>query len=600
MKAHQPLFSNRKFVGVLVLLTLFAILYYNLSPFVSLDGWWHMKYGEYFLKNHKPVMTDPFAIQTAKKIFAPYPNLVPGILFLKIFERASFLGLNLFRILLFFTFICTLIFLVRKNSDVSRLLFQIIVLTFAMTGSVVLRPDLFNFLIFTLWIWGLEKLSQNPGNGKVFAGLILLELVWVNTHPLFFYYGWLIGLVYLGWMIAAARKKVFVTTEDRTGRKLHVFYFLAVGLAWLLNPLGWKAFSALIVNMLDSGYNPDSLRPFSDSLTALNTYGYFLIFIMYLLQRPWSLPIAKIEKYRTAVLLILVLLPALVYARCLPFPVIFVILLQGRGKTERLHPFKMFTIPIFSVLVIISCLLLVNERNQLVLPKLVGWVNAKLGVHIGIYYYAKGINVDKVNPEEYYQEIVILNRLAEAGNCTSNNLAIASGAVWFCPDKPFFWYGHAAVIDDRFPELRTFFSDLAKGNIGAMEHFLKKYQIRTVILTHCNPLYFKYYQQFHELFQLLYMDPDTSIFVRKGSVTARQKRKIKEFFGEFSANSTKQLHFSSRDPDMNYLYLWFSAEMTGNDGSWYRVQAWRYLSPGRILEFEKIVLPIIDSKRPNH
>ena len=597
MKTHQPLFAGRRFIYILIFLTLFAILYYNLTPFISLDGWWHMKYGEYFLKNGNPVIYDPFAIQTAKKIFAPYPNLVPGILFFKIFNQASFLGLNLFRIFLFLSFITTLIFLVRKNHYFPCLLLQIIILTYAMTGSVVLRPDLFNFLFFTLWICCLEKFSENPGSNKLFAGLILLEIIWVNTHPLFFYYGWFIGVVYFGWIIAAARKSGLISPAARTKGKLFIFYSLGIGLAWLLNPLGWKALAALIVNMLNSGYNPGSVRLFSDSLTALNTYGYFLIFIMFLFQKPWLLPIAKIEKYKYAVLFILVLLPALVYARCLPFPVIFIILLQGQGKTGRLHQSKILSSPVFSILVMAGCLLLITERNQLLLPRVIGWANAKLGVHIGLYYYAKGIGVSEVNPDEYYREITILNRLAEAGNCTSNNLAIASGAVWFCPDKPFFWYGHAAVINDRFPELRTFLYDLAKGNIGATEYFIKKYDIRTVILTYCNQIYFKRCQQFHENFDLLYMDPVTAIFVRKGSITDKQKQKIKEFFTDFLPTSTDSLRFSSHDRVMQYLYLWFSAEITGNDGSFYQIQARRYISLYHIRQFEKMVLPIIYSHR---
>ena len=597
MKIQQPLFADQKIAYVLVVLTLFAILYYNLTPFVSIDGWWHMKYGEYFLKNGKPVMDDPFAVQAAKKIFAPYPNLLPGILFLNTFNRASFLGLNLFRIFLFFSFIATLIYLVRKSHYFPRLLLQIIVLTYAMTGSVVLRPDLFNFLFFTLWIYGLEKLSQNPGNRKLFAGLILLELLWVNTHPLFFYYGWFVGLVYFGWMIAAARKDVSLSPEAGTNGKLFRFYFLGVGLVWLLNPLGWKALAALLVNMLNPGYNPGSVRPFADSLTALNTYGYFLLVIMYLFQKPWSLPISKSEKYRYVVLFSLLLIPALVYARCLPFPIIFIILLQGQGKTGRQHQLKMPRAAFFSILVIAGCLLLINERNHLLLPKAVGWVNAKLGVNIGLYYFAQGVGVTEVHPEEYCREITILNRLAETGNCTSNNLAIASGAVWFCPDKPFFWYGHAAVINERFPELKTFLFDLADGNSGAAANFIKKYEIRTVILTYCNPLYFKHYQQFHEIFDLLYMDPVTSIFVRKGSITIQQKQRIKEFFNAPLPRIADQLRFPNQDRIMEYLYLWFSAEMTGNDGSFYQSLARRQLSPERIRQFEKIALPIITSRR---
>jgi hypothetical protein len=600
MKTQQPIFGDRKFGYVLVLLTLFAILYYNLTPFVSIDGWWHMKYGEYFLENNQPVRYDPFAIQTAKKIYAPYPNLLPGILFLKIFSRASFLGLNLFRIFLYFSFIAALIFLIRKNHYFPGLLFQIIVLTFAMTGSVVLRPDLFNFLIFTFWIWGLEKLSQNPGHGKVFAGLILLELVWVNTHPLFFFYGWFIGMVYLGWMAATTRKSFSTTTKAGTRKKLLPFYFLGISTAWLLNPLGWKAFEALLVNMLNPGYNPGSVRPFAESLTALNTYGYFLIFIIFLLRKPWSLPIAKSEKFRYVVLFILLLIPALVYARCLPFPIIFIIFLQGQDKTERPQRSRMPNTVVYSVLVMAGCLLLVNERNQLLLPKAVGWVNAKLAVNIGLYYYAPGIGVNEVNPEEYCREISILNRLAEAGNCTSNNLAIASAAVWFCPDKPFFWYGHAAVINERFPELKTFFSDLAEGKSSATELFLKKYEVRTVILTHCNPLYFKYYRQFHENFVLLYMDQVTSIFVRKGSVTVRQKERIREFFGASLPRIADPPRFPDQDKNMEYLYLWFSAAMTGNDGSFYQSLARRYMAPERIRQFEKMVLPIIYSQRPGN
>lgn len=597
MKTNQPLFTDRKFAYVLVLLTLFAILYYNLTPFVSIDGWWHMKYGEYFLENGKAVTYDPFAIQAAKKIFAPYPNLIPGILFLKIFNRASFLGLNLFRIFLFISFIAALIYLVRKSPYFSGLLLQIIVLAYAMTGSVVLRPDLFNFVIFTFWIWGLEQLNQDPGRGKVFAGLLLLELIWVNTHPLFFFYGWFIGLVYLAWMAAAARENVLTATADRARGKLFLFYFLGIGLAWLLNPLGWKAPEALIVNMLNPGYNPGSVRPFADSLTALNTYGYFLIFIMYLFQKPWSLPIAKSEKYRYGVLFILLLIPALVYARCLPFPVIFIILLQGQGKTGRLHRLKMPRPAFFAILVMAGCLLLVNERNHLLFPKAVGWVNAKLAVNFGLYYYAPGIGVNEVAPEEYTREITILNRLAESGNCTSNNLAIASAAVWFCPGKPFFWYGHAAVINDRFPELKTFLYDLAEGNSSATGFFLNKYEIRTVILTYCNQLYFKRYRQFHENFDLLYMDPVTSIFVRKDSITVKQKQRIGEFFKAFLPRINDPLRFPNQDRAMGYLYLWFSAAMTNNDGSLYQSLARRYASPDRIRQFEEMVLPIIYSRR---
>ncbi len=82
----------------------------------------------------------------------------------------------------------------RRRVDPLPLLSAIALLVVAMAGMVVLRPDLFNYSFFVLWLIILERARRQPGRSGSLAALIGVEILWVNSHPLFFYYGLALGV----------------------------------------------------------------------------------------------------------------------------------------------------------------------------------------------------------------------------------------------------------------------------------------------------------------------------------------------------------------------------------------------------------------------
>jgi hypothetical protein len=588
MKRFLFLFQELKVHQFFAVFTLLAIVYFNLTPFVGVDCWWHMRFADYFLQNGRPVIYDPFAIQFSK-ILATYPDLFPGLLFWVIYKYYSYLGLNFLRVAIFSGFIATLLFLVRKRWSTYTIIFQIIVLALAMTGRVLLQPDLFNYIFFTVWIYVLEQIVAAPNKSTMaFVGLMLVEQLWVNSHPLFFYHGLFVAGVYLVWALVENQRNAAILADAKSTRKRLWFYTICLASCWLANPLGWRALESLFVNMLDPSFKTASTESFVASLPYANTYAYLLILPLFLLERPWRFRIARSSMVIHFVLLIIILIPALLYERCLPFLGIFLIIFQGRESESHL-PMPELLSRSFMVLVVLGCMLLIFERNFVFAPS---WV-AKLGLQMS-YFKQKGLSLGEIDPQENIREINILNQLAAAGNCVTNNLVISSDAVWHSPDKPFFMHGHAAVINARYKEMEAFLSSLASEDA---EHYMIDRNLQTLVLVNSNKMYLEHHKSLDKYLQLIYMDPFLAIYVRKGSITPEQRQRIKEFYATFRPGKMDVQRFSPEKQVMQYLLLWFSAEMTGNSGEFYWSVAERYLPAEALANFKEQVTPMIESAR---
>lgn len=574
MKSWKP-FKADTYIRLTAALTVFAATYFNLTPFVGVDCWWHMKFGEYFLKHGVPVWFDPFAVQ-AEKIIAPYPNLFPGILFVKTYEAFSFPGLNLLRIGLFSLFAGVLTLLAGKSSRPFSLFFQITVLVTAMQPRVILQPDLFNYLLFTLWLFLLFRIT-GARRFRFFplAGLLLLETAWVNTHPLFFYHGLFIAVVYL----------LLTLYRQKNSLNILLFCLLPLSIGWVfVNPLGTKALDSLLLNMLAPGYVPYSCESFSEALTYVNTHGYLLIFLLFFLQRPWGLPLSKHEKLTHFILFILLLVPALKYERCLPFPCIYLLILQA------IHPGFQRKPPggekgIYLALAISVSLFLIVDRTYLVSPAIVRATGLK-------HSYADwpGLGFADIGSQEPIREMIILNQLVEQGNCATNKLQIASTAVWHAPDKPFFMHGHAAVINARVDELRRFITNLATPQSRV---FLERYDIRTVILSQSNEMYLANHQEIDRNLTLIYMDPEISIFRRRDTLSAAQQERLSTFYTNFRPTILDRQRFNREEQILQFLMLWFSAQMTGNDGTHYLNTARKMAAPHYVSLFMEKMAPLL-------
>lgn len=555
-------------------LVLFACVYYNLTPFVGVDCWWHMKFAEYFLEHGTPVLFDPFAVQ-GERILATYPDLLPGMLMLGAYKAGSILGMNILRILVFSSFLMTLLLLVRKAWSGYTVLLQTAILTLSMAGRVILQPDLFNYILFALWIYLLDGIIFDGTRAALrLVGILLLEQLWVNTHPLFFYYGLGTAIVYFGWALAAGWRKWGGAVESTLPRRELCVCLAAICLSWLINPLGWRAFESLFVNMIDRTVSPFSMMSPLAFRDSINMYGYLAVVLLFLLEKPWRQGFSRLDGCIAATMAAVCCAPAIQYERSLPYMAIYLILLQRRHYSPAFTPMAHLRTVLMVCTVSASVFLIVGRG----FPQVVSNISAAVGFKM-MGSPLPGLGVTGIARQEPLREILILNQVAPPGNCITNIMEIASSAVWFSPDKPFYIYGHAALINARRRETAAFFSRVDSEDA---DRFVKKNDIRTLILRNDSDRYLSVCMTFRERWQLVYLDPLFAILVRKDALTGELNRRIAEFYRSYRPGLWDAQRFATNERIYQYFLLWFGAEVTGNDGSYYLSVAERYIDPEKL------------------
>ncbi len=177
------------------------------------------------------------------------------------------------------------------------------------------------------------------------------------------------------------------------------------------------------------------------------------------------------------------LLPALLYQRALPFVPIFLIVesalapeapLLSRRPGRRLWP---------QLLLAVLCIFLLLERTYLISPRWLGMFNRTLHAKLAEEYLPPGVGIMSILPEEHVREVEILKHLGCRGNFVCNHLGISSAVTWLARDLTPYWYGHAALINARSADLRSFLIALERRDGGTVERFLDRYRIEVIALT---------------------------------------------------------------------------------------------------------------------
>lgn len=555
-------------------LVLFAVVYHNLTPFISIDCWWHMRFAKYFIEMGHPVLYDPFAVQ-GEKILATYPDLLPGLLMLWTYKIGSILGLNILRIFTFSIFILILLLLARRAWEGYVVLLQIAILAVSMDGRVILQPDLFNYPLFALWIFLLDGFIFKRAHSCLrFCGLLLIEQLWINTHPTFFYYGLLTMWVTFAWALLG-RWRNWSGAHDQAISigKLSIYVF-CISFAWSINPLGWRAFESLFINMIDTKVELMSMQSPFAWFKSINMFSYLVIIFLFLMTRPWRNGLSRLQNYIMATMLVILFIPSFLYERSLPFLCIYMIVIEGKCLTASYLKLTYLRSACMVLAVLVS-VFLIGYRN---FPDAIGKASTSIGMSMHGSKFP-GPDVTAVHRAEAIREVNILNQVAPPGNCVVSHMPMASCAVWFCPDKPFYVYGHASIINRRWGELTSFLSNL--GSTDSMS-FVEKNDIRTLVLWDFTEKYFKVSEILNRHWQLVYIDPIMTVLVRKDAMTDEEDRRLRDFYGNFRAGISDAQRFGYNDQIYQYFLLWFSAEATGNDGSYYLNVARDYIDPQKL------------------
>lgn len=553
-------------------LTFFACCIYSLTPLVSIDVWWHMRFAEYLLSNGRPVVHDPFAIQDGTRLLATYPNLIPATLFLFTFNHFSYLGLNLLRVGLFNLFILLLLYLGRHRWTGYSILLQVLVLAVAMRGKVVLQPDLFNYLLFPMWIFLLDRVVRERGASTgTFGGLAVIEVIWSNSHPFFLYYGLPIAILYLGGAIVSRWYTREGSQPQETPAVSPLLCLLAVSVIWVLNPLGLDLLQSFFIHK-ETGFHIAVNKPLLEALDVVDNYGYLLVFALAWAEKPWRSNVSRSVTLLRILVFVFLLIPALAYERCLPFPAIYAIVIQGTEGVVETRPSRWRE----ALMVVVVCFsfALILERNFGFAAQ---WVD-RMGLRQYIVH-SRGIELENVNVDECIKETWLINQLAVPGGCFTNKIELASSAVWHCKDKPFFLYGHGGVMGPRMSRAMDFMGSMLAPEKA--RSFMDRYGIMTLIYFENNPFIMDHYDVLGSYLRLVYMDPRMAVLVAKDGISREQRQRIADFYLRYrpyvNAAAVKR-----DEAALLYLYLWFSAEMTGNRGDFFLKVAEDNAAPGAL------------------
>ena len=590
--------TDRRLVRVLTLLFLFSAFYFSLTPFNSVDCWWHMRGAEYFWQHGAPLLNDPIAIPGDGPIPAFYPNLLPGTLFWLAYAAGSFLGLNLLRIGVFMVFLTLMTGLAcRRRLDPLPLLCAMALLVPAMAGMVVLRPDLFNYAFFVLWLIVLEWARRQPERRGALAVLIGLEILWVNSHPLFFYYGLGLGLFSLFFISSQAKIRLPWPGGGGANVPSRPLYLATIGFGWLVNPLGWRALLGLPVNMIHVDYAASSMRSLGAALVSVNTYLFFLISLVLLATRPWRRLTARADRLWFFGSFLLVLPPALLYQRALPFLPVFLIVASALTPEVRPVSRRPGRRLWGQALLACICIFLMLERLYLLSPRLVGWINRAWQVDLAEEYLPAGIGITSVLPAEQIREVEILKGLGCRGNVVSNHLGLCSAVTWLAREMTPYWYGHAALINTRSADLRSFFMALEDHDSGTVERFLERYHIDVIAMTNYTARFLADPRRFLDHMLPVYFDPYLTVCVPRGRLRNETRRALAHFYRTFSPAARDRQAFNSSRQVEQFKLLWLSARMHGLDGDRFLFPIRRSVSFADWRAFRRQVDPLIEAVR---
>ena len=229
-------------IGVGVLL-IFLLAWYSLFLFqkidlTRIDLGRHLKNGEIFFNSQlrKPLLKTNFYSYTHTDFPFINHHWGSGAIFFVVEKIGGFAGLHLFYIILsLITFLIFFGLAQREGGFAFAFLLSLLLLPLIAERREV-RPEAFSYFFAALFFWLLWQYRQGRLKQKHLYVLPIIELIWVNTHILFFLGPLMVGFLLLEKLLVLGQRK-----EKKDLIKKLAVIFALTSLATLFNPFGLSA-----------------------------------------------------------------------------------------------------------------------------------------------------------------------------------------------------------------------------------------------------------------------------------------------------------------------------------------------------------------------
>lgn len=159
---------------------LVVVVYVCAFKVLDRDFWWHITAGKIMLASHRLIQIDPFAYTRAGLPYLARYEWLSQIVLYVVYHLGGITGVIMFRTGMM---VAVLLLLLRLSKQAPWLgaFFAILGAT-AMRPVFLERPQLFTFLIFTIWFLIILRVLERGWRKPDIIWAVLLQIIWVNTH----------------------------------------------------------------------------------------------------------------------------------------------------------------------------------------------------------------------------------------------------------------------------------------------------------------------------------------------------------------------------------------------------------------------------------
>ena len=258
----KHIFTARWLVLLAAAVALVSLVAYYPDVADDFDIWWHLKYGEHFVRRHT------WAIDHAAFSWTPsdpawiYVSWLGSSLLYLIHQVGGYLALVALQWLIFFGMAGLFLEFIRRSQSAWTMchLAGLLLAGVAMNPvAVYIKPELFTQLFFTIaiFIYFVGKATRK----NLFWIYPPLFLVWVNTHG-----GFVIGLGFITLALAAEAASYVFEHPDRMTKAGLWKFAASVGLVYvaaLVNPHGFNYWLNIMESAAQGGSHVQSITAYS-------------------------------------------------------------------------------------------------------------------------------------------------------------------------------------------------------------------------------------------------------------------------------------------------------------------------------------------------
>ncbi len=216
-----------------------------------LDFWWHLRIGDLILETGTLPRIDEFSFPAAGAAFV-LQNWLAEVLYSLVYQLGGFEALIFFNTLILTAAVVLVYSLCLETTGRIRpAALSIVVTLIVLPAFSSVRPQVFSFFFFALFLWILAKWLR--GNDRYLWLLPVAMLLWVNLHGAFVLG---LGLIFLFLASETVRRVLLGNRSDTQGyaqiRKLSVVFSLT-SLASLANPEFYRVYEYVLSVARDPG-----------------------------------------------------------------------------------------------------------------------------------------------------------------------------------------------------------------------------------------------------------------------------------------------------------------------------------------------------------